>query len=111
MRILRWLIFGFSWGVLNAFDKNKVKKIAYNKGYNLSQRFKKYKTWDNIVEPIIIKQFAFLFGVSNAFIKGLISDNKPDKNLEKSLENFQESVDKDLSEILKEDINKVSHKQ
>lgn len=93
MRVLRWIIFGISWGVLNIFDKERVKKIAYSKGYNLSQRFKRYKGWDEIMEPIIIRQFAFLFGVSNSFIKGLVSDNKPDKNIENSLEQLSNSLD------------------
>ena len=93
MRITKWIFLGFSWGLLNIFDRENVKKIAYSKGYNLSQTFKKFKGWDEIVEPAIILQFAFLFGVSNAFIKGLISDNKPDKNIDDSIEKLKESVE------------------
>ena len=86
MGVLKWLILTAGWGCLNLFNKDKVKASAYIKGRNLSQRFKNYKSWDTIVEPLIIRQFSFLFGVSNSFIKGLISDNKPDKNIDKSLE-------------------------
>lgn len=86
MGVFKWFILSVGWGCLNLFNKDKVKLSAYVKGRNLSQRFKNYKSWDTIVEPLIIRQFSFLFGVSNAFIKGLISDNKPDRNIEKSLE-------------------------
>ena len=92
-RTFKFVIFGTSWGMLNLFDKDVVKKKAFEKGQNLSFRFKKYKTWDEVAEPIIIRQFAFLFGVSNSFIKGLISDNEPDKNIDKSLEELCESCE------------------
>ena len=93
MKGLRVVIFLFTWGFLNIFDRERIKDRAFLKGYNLSQRFKTYKGWDEIVEPMLIRQFAFLFGVSNSFIKGLISDNEPDKNLDDSLEQLKESID------------------
>lgn len=90
MGVFKWFILSVGWGCLNMLNKDKVKLIAYNKGRNLSQRFKNYKSWDTIMEPLIIRQFSFLFGVSNSFIKGLISDNKPDKNIKKSLAELNE---------------------
>lgn len=87
MRRFIYVIFGIAWSLLNIFDKDKVKKKAYNKGYEISQRFKKYKGWDEIIEPMIITQFSFLFGISNSFIKGMISDNK---NIDKDLKELNE---------------------
>lgn len=92
MGVLKWLVLSAGWGCLNLFNKDRVKIAAYTKGRNLSQRFKKYKSWDTFMEPLIIRQFSFLFGVSNSFIKGLVSDNKPDKNIEKSLEQLNKET-------------------
>ena len=93
MKLLRILAFSLTWTLLNIFDKERIKDIAYYKGYRLSQRFKIYKGWDEILEPMIIRQFAFLFGVANSFIKGLISDNKPDKSIDDSLKQLKDSID------------------
>lgn len=86
------------WNYINYLDKDQTKKTAFNKGHDLSQKFKKYKAWDIYVEPFIINQFSFLFGVSNSFIEGLISDNGPDKYLETALENMKEEVEKDVEQ-------------
>ncbi|GAG58789.1 unnamed protein product [marine sediment metagenome] len=68
------------------FDKDKMKIIAYRKGYNVSQKFKHNPAWDNIAEPFIIRQFAFITEVSNSFIKGLISDNNSTEKLDETKE-------------------------
>lgn len=92
MGAFKWFLLSVGWGCLNLLNKDKVKASAYLKGRNLSQRFNRYKSWDTVVEPIIIRQFAFLFGVSNSFIKGLVSDNKHDKNIEESLKKLNDET-------------------
>jgi len=69
---------------MNQMDREKWKEKAFSKGYNLSQNFKNYQSWDDIVEPFLIRQFAFFFGVCNSFIKGLVSDNK-NNNLDEEI--------------------------
>ena len=86
------------WNYIDHLDKDKTKKIAFNKGYELSQKFKKYKAWDIYVEPFVINQFSFLFGVSNSFIKGLISDNEPDEYLDETLEKMKDEVITEVSQ-------------
>ena len=67
---------------MNNLDKDYWKEKSFESGYNLSQNFKNYKSWDNFVEPFLIRQFAFFFGVTNSFVKGLISDNKDQEALD-----------------------------
>ena len=89
---LKWYVLTIGGGILNISDKEKLKQTAYAKGFNLSQKFKNYRGWDEVVEPIIIRQLATLFGISNSFIKGLVSDNKPNKELDKSLKELEQSI-------------------
>lgn len=99
-RVLKYspyLGIGLGWIYISSFDKIDAKKSAYNKGYMLSQKFKKYPSWDRYMEPFIINQFAFLFGVSNAFIKGLISDNEPNPFIKESLEEMNNEITEDIS--------------
>jgi len=93
MGIVKWISIGFICIIIHISDRDHFKYIAYKKGYSLSQKFKRYESWDEIVEPFIIRQFAFVFGVSNSFIKGLISDNKPSKNMKQSLDKLNKSVE------------------
>ena len=92
MKFTKWSIVAIAGGIMNMYDKEQLKRIAYNKGYNLSQQFKCYRGWDEVIEPIIIKQIALLFGVSNSFVKGLISDNKPNQKLDESLKELENSI-------------------
>ena len=78
-----------SWGYINNtdnMDKEIVKQIVFTKGYEISQRFKNYPAWDNIIEPFIIKQCSFIFSVGNSFIDGMISDN------DNETENLREKI-------------------
>lgn len=74
-RASKVLIFGLLCNFIDIFDKDKIKERAFVKGYNLSQTFKPYRSWDEAIEPLIVRQFGFVVSVSNEFIKGLISDN------------------------------------
>lgn len=69
---------------MNQLDREKWKEKAFIEGYELSQNFKNYESWDKYVEPFLIRQFAFFFGVTNSFVKGLISDNK-ENNLDQEI--------------------------
>lgn len=83
---------GTGWYLISNLDKTNTKKIAYDKGYNLSQKFKKYPSWDKYMEPFIINQFSFIFGVTNSFIKGLISDNEKNPLLDESLKEMSNEM-------------------
>ncbi len=91
-----------AWSYIDNFDTDKYKKKAFDKGLALSQKFKKYDAWDKYMEPLIVRQFAFLFGVSNSFIKGLLSDNKQDNPIiDETLEEMKNEIDEDLDSIKK----------
>ena len=68
------------WYYIGTRDKRQLKILWYNKGLNVSQKFKQYPAWDLYAEPFIIRQFAILFTIGNSFIKGMTSDNTPDIN-------------------------------
>ena len=70
----------------NKEDKIRLRQEAFNKGLGLSQKYKKYKSWDKFVEPFIIKQFGFFFGLGHSFVKGMISDN--DKKIDNQLDDI-----------------------
>jgi hypothetical protein len=90
------------WSYIDNFDTDKTKKIAFNKGLALSQKFKKYSAWDKYAEPLIVRQFGFLFGVGNSFIKGLISDNnKPSEYIDETLNEMKKEIDEDLNSFKK----------
>jgi hypothetical protein len=91
---LKYIGMGLGWYSIANLDRKEAKKNAYNKGYMLSQRFKNYPSWDKYVEPIVVNQFAFLFGVGNSFVKGLISDNdKPNPAIEESLDEIRNEIE------------------
>ena len=97
-----YVALALGWNYLDNFDTDKTKKIAFNKGLELSQKFKKYDAWDKYAEPLIVRQFAFLFGVGNSFIKGLISDNvKSNENIDETLIEMKKEIDDDLSSFKK----------
>lgn len=79
-------------------DKDKVRKVAYEKGRNISGKYNKYGFWDNLVEPFIIKQFGLFFGIGHSFIKGMISDNKV-------------KIDDQLDEIVNDIFNDNNHEK
>lgn len=63
------------WFAANHIDKKSTRAKVYESGRSLSQKYKKYTFWDNLLEPFIIKQFGLFFGIGHSFIKGMISDN------------------------------------
>jgi hypothetical protein len=81
------------WYYIGTRDKKLLKTTMYNKGYNLSQKFKLWPAWDIYAEPLIINQFSILFTAGNAFIKGLISDNEND---------IKSDIDKYVTEVKSE---------
>lgn len=83
---------GIGWYYMSNIDRAHAKKISFEKGHKLSQRFKKYPSWDKYMEPFMVNQFAFLFGVGNSFIKGLISDNEPNQYIKESLDDLRKEI-------------------
>lgn len=71
----------------NYNNSAEIRNKMYENGKNISQKCKPYTFWDNFVEPLVIKQFGFFFGMGHSFIKGMISDNeyKLDGQLDKTI--------------------------
>lgn len=85
------------WNYIDNFDTDAYKKKAFNKGLELSQKFKKYPSWDKYAEPLIVRQFGFIFSIGNSFIKGLISDNKEGSEaIEETIKDIKDELDVDL---------------
>lgn len=87
------------WYYLGTHDRELVKANMFNRGFNLSQRFKKYPFWDHAVEPLIVKQSSILFAAGNSFIKGMISDNDNSNELKDSLAIYKQEIEKELKEL------------
>jgi len=86
------------WMVMGRVENNKsMKRYAFNKGYNFSQKFKKYWVWDACVEPVIVRQSYIVFTFGNAFIKGMISDNEEGQKKE-IMERYKEKIEEELKE-------------
>ena len=88
-KMLKWLCISLGIGILNVIGESPAKRFAFRKGYRLSQHFQKYPGWNSVVEPLLIRQFAIIFGVSNSFIQGMLSDNE---NVQKDQELLKQSV-------------------
>lgn len=96
LRLGRYSIAGLIWYNLSGLDKDKVRANSFNCGFNLSQRFKKYSSWDEYIEPLIIRQFGIIFISGHSFINGLISDNTNKKKITKYMDNMHESIEKEI---------------
>jgi hypothetical protein len=94
-----------AWKYIDSLESDATKKIAYDKGREFSQSMKSKSAvlklgWDDYVEPLIVKQFAVVFGVTNAFILGMLSDNENiPASIDEDLERLKVDIDKDASEI------------
>lgn len=99
-----YIALGIAWRQIDNFDTDIYKKKAFNKGLQLSQKFKKYPSWDKYAEPLIVRQFGFIFSIGNSFIKGLISDNKGDnESILETIKGMKEQLDSDLNAAKKHD--------
>lgn len=88
-----------AWYYLGRHDRETVKRQMFNRGLNLSQRFKKYPAWDNYAEPLIINQASIIFTAGNSFIKGMISDNENSKEIIESIDIYKKDIEQDLKEL------------
>lgn len=95
---LAYFMGGCMWLYLGTFDQKYVKKKCYDKGLEVSQKFKLFPVWDGYVEPFIIRQFAVLFTAGNSFIKGMISDNVDHVNVDIAIEELKNEVKVELFE-------------
>ena len=93
------------WNYIDNFDTDYYKKKAFNKGLQLSEKFKKYPSWDKYAEPLIVRQFGFIFSIGNSFIKGLISDNKDQDNdsIQETIKDMKNELDSDINSVKKHD--------
>ena len=88
-----------TWYYIGTHERKYVKESMYDKGFNLSQKFKNYKMWDNFIEPILVKQFSILFAGGNSFIQGMISDNENKEIIKKSLSEYKKNIQEELNEL------------
>ena len=102
-RYAKWVIIPIVWIKLSYSKRENVKKYMYHKGWVISQKFKGYKVWDSCVEPLVIKQCGLLFTAGNSFLKGLVSDNINQEEIEEEMEDLyeyiQEEIEDDMDEL------------
>lgn len=82
----------FSFYKLKNMEKNYVETKMFQKGFNVSQKFKNYQVWDNFFEPIIIRQASILFVGIHSFLEGLTSDNNNKDAINNSFKEFNKIV-------------------
>lgn len=93
------------WKYIDSLESDATKKIAYEKGRDFSQSMKTKSTvlkvtWDDYFEPLIVKQFAVVFGVTNAFILGMLSDNDHiSKSITDDLKMLKGDIDTDEEKL------------
>ena len=87
----------FTWHALSQCNKTQVRQYCYNKGLQLSQKFKLFRGWDYYIEPLIINQCAVIFVAGNAFIEGLVSDNEDKSQTNQQLDDFHQTIQEEIS--------------
>ncbi len=98
---LKWIYcLPILWYSLGHLPKDDLRKVSYQSGLWVSQKYKKYPAWDRCIEPIIIRQLSVIDCISHSFVKGMISDN------EKTL--FEE-LTKELKNEIKEELNDLEN--
>jgi hypothetical protein len=99
MRCKRYLLLSLPiiWYYISIHDKETIKVNMHYRGLLFSQKFKKYPAFDKYLEPMIINQFAILFTAGNAFIHGMLADNKDQIEVKHELENFNKQISEELS--------------
>ena len=97
---LKWFVPPIVWIKLAFMERDKVKKYTYNKGFYISQKYQKYYIWDKFVEPVIIRQWSIIFTAGNSFIKGMISDNADQENMENLYEIELQEIKSEIEEEL-----------
>lgn len=85
-----------AWYCIGYPEKEDIRQRFYKRGYNFSQRFKKYKLWDKYAEPLFISQFTTFFTAGYSFIEGMISDNEDKERIELEMKKMKENIIKDL---------------
>lgn len=104
---ISWGWWGLKWGTpiglwlrLKSYERNSVKESMYRTGQYISAKCKPYWVWDNVVEPCMVHQFSVIFAGGHGLIKGLISDNSDQSDLEEELNiEMQEIVNEAQEEI------------
>ena len=87
------------WYYVGTYDKEIVKRNMFNRGFNLSQKFKQYPIWDNFIEPAVVRRSSIVFAAGNSFIKGMISDNQNTEEINKSIAVYKAEIEEELKDI------------
>ena len=90
---------GYSIYKLNQNDKEYIRRVSFNKGRNVSQKFKEYQAWHQYIEPLVISKFSTFFTATHCFIEGLVSDNKHMDEIKKDLQVMHKDI---IEEIIRE---------
>lgn len=102
MFIKKMLYFGgiigvpFAWYNLSLCKRKDIRKLFYNKGANVSTKFKHYPMWDQYVEPFFIQQFSIIFTATHAFIEGMVSDNEDQYSVNIDLDNMHKDIEMEI---------------
>ena len=80
------------WYKLGFYDVKKIQDKSFNAGLNVSQKFKKYKMWDTVVEPFIIRQTTLVFTIGHSFLEGMASDNEDKQKIENELNKMRNEI-------------------
>lgn len=91
------------WYAVGFPDKKDIQRSAFNKGYCLSQKFKKIPHWDQYAEPLFISQFSNIFSAGYSFIEGMISDNEDQETIQNQLNSIRHEI---LSELKEKELPK-----
>jgi len=85
-----------TWIRMSFMDRRDVKQCMHQKGAKLSQKFQGYGVWDRFVEPWCIREFAVLFSAGNSFLKGMISDNVNQEEVQEGMEEMYSEVEGEI---------------
>jgi len=94
-----YVIAPMAWYYVGTHDKEIVKRNMFNRGLNLSQKFKRYPIWDIIIEPLVVRRASIVFIAGNSFIKGMVSDNDNKEEINKSIAVYTEDIKEELQDL------------
>ena len=106
---INWGSWGLKWGTgigfwmkLKNYERNQVKEYMYHTGQHISAKCKPYWIWDNVVEPCMVNQFSVIFAAGHGLVKGLISDNQDQEELEEELDGEMQNIINEAQEEIED---------
>jgi len=106
---ISWGWWGLKWGTgiglwmkLKNYERNQTKEYMYHAGQYVSAKCKPYWIWDNVVEPCMVNQFSVIFAAGHGLVKGLISDNQDQEELEEELDGEMQNIINEAQEEIED---------